>query len=237
MRRIIALVIGVVGLSAATIGAVQLGGDDKGVIPTTRKTASCEGKVARAIAKAAAKITKCHVRAALLAVKKKSFDEEACENAAGRALDKPRPHSCPPCVSLVTASGVAQLLDGGNGLLFCGGTSSFGGDDSGKVPPDLPTEKCEARAAAAYATLVAKIIGCHVQAVLAARKAGTFDDAAEDACEKSAKDGFTQTSIDGCACVNLSQIASLVEVVGDQTNGQVFCSSSPSGAFIDGALG
>jgi hypothetical protein len=117
----------------------------------------------------------------------------------------------------------------------------WGGDDTGFIPPaKSATAKCEAGAAKAANKLVSCIFKCH-----ASRASGKLaDDTAEDSCEKSLTTGKSCTALfagaiaklKGCpACINgttMANLAGMAEAVLDASNNQVYCSASPSGAFV-----
>ena len=117
----------------------------------------------------------------------------------------------------------------------------WGGDDTGLIPPaKSPTAKCEAGAAKAAEKLNACIFKCH-----ASRASGKLaDDTAEDSCENSLTTGKSCTALfaasiaklKGCpACINgttMANLAGLTESLIDGNNSTVYCSASPSGAFV-----
>jgi hypothetical protein len=116
----------------------------------------------------------------------------------------------------------------------------WGGDDTGFIPPPKSaTAKCEAGAAKAANKLIACIFKCHAD-----RASGKLaDDTAEDSCEKtlagkscSAKFAASIAKLKGCpSCLNGTTMASLagtIESVIDADNSMVYCSASPSGAFV-----
>jgi hypothetical protein len=122
----------------------------------------------------------------------------------------------------------------------------FGGDDTGYVPPGTPSSdiaKCEDKVANNAKNATGCIIKCHRDRA----KLKLADDTAEDNCEagdpkKSCFAKYHKTA-DGIlkkpcpSCLNgTGQIALFnnVELLVDNTNGQVYC-ASPSGAFVDGA--
>jgi hypothetical protein len=85
--------------------------DDGGFVPTVN-TAKCEDGVARAVAKLAGMLTKCHVRTAGAAVAGTSFDEQGCETGAASRYDTATAtlSGCPPCLDLAGAR--AAMRDG-----------------------------------------------------------------------------------------------------------------------------
>ena len=73
----------VVAVRQAAIAAPgdPFGGDDVGCIPPTAAVGKCEDGVAKALTKYMQAVIKCHVKAAISALKGKPFDEELCESA------------------------------------------------------------------------------------------------------------------------------------------------------------
>jgi hypothetical protein len=130
------------------------------------------------------------------------------------------------------------------GLLWVGtarAQTPWGGDDTGFIPPPKSaTAKCEAGAAKATGKLIACISKCH-----ASRASGKLaDDTAEDACEKTlagkscvAKFTLAISKLSGCpSCINGTTMATLAgqtEAVIDGNNSTIYCSASPSAAYVD----
>jgi hypothetical protein len=130
---------------------------------------------------------------------------------------------------------------------LCVGSASaqgvpFGGDDTGFVPPPKSaTAKCEAGAAKATNKLISCIFKCHAN-----RANGKLtDDTAEDQCEKTLATGKSCAQVfaasiaklKGCpSCINATTMANLaatVETLLDGNNSSIYCSASPSGAFLE----
>ncbi len=99
---------------------------------------------------------------------------------------------------------------------------SFGGDDTGYLPPaksDLL--KCENGVAKAMGKLMAATMKCHV-----ARASGKLaDHAAEEACEAAASAKFTgKVKTDGCGmCTDVAAIAQAAVAAADGANGLAYC--------------
>src|SRR5207245_9863631 len=87
--------------------------------------------------------------------------------------------SCPACLSPAARSSlfdtVEGLIDSNNNRIYCTGTTSWGGDDSGLLPPDKTTAKCENTVGKAAAKAIACIIKCH--------KARQYGQLADDPAE------------------------------------------------------
>ena len=142
-------------------------------------------------------------------------------------------------VSMLRAASVVAALS--VGVLWMGtarAQTPFGGDDTGFLPPAADA-KCEAGAGKAAGKLIACILKCH-----ASRASGKLaDDTAEDSCEKTlvgksctAKFAASIAKLSGCpACINgttMANLAGLTESLIDGNNSTVYCSASPSGAFV-----
>ena len=135
---------------------------------------------------------------------------------------------------------VVVALSVGLWLASARAQAPWGGDDTGFIPPPKsPTAKCEAGAAKAANKLISCIFKCHAD-----RASGKLtDDTAEDSCEKTlagkscaAKFAGSISKLKGCPpCINGTSMASLagtIESVLDADNNMVYCSASPSGAFL-----
>ena len=148
------------------------GGDDAGCIPPTANDAACEDGVAKAIRKYMQAVIKCHIKAA----DSGGFvDDELCESDAttgkgakekyDAAIAKLAPTCSGQCAFLNAPglrSTVEGLLEAGNGLIYACPGAAFGGDDSGNVPPDPTTRKCEDGVAKAISKYIARVIKCHI---------------------------------------------------------------------------
>jgi hypothetical protein len=130
------------------------------------------------------------------------------------------------------------------GLLWvatAGAQTPFGGDDTGFIPPPKSaTAKCESKASKAVVKLISCIAKCH-DSTAAGKIVG---DDAENMCEKTlalksctAKFAASIAKLTGCPpCISgatMASLAGLVETLLDGNNGMVYCSASPSGAFVE----
>jgi hypothetical protein len=209
------------------LAQTPFGGDDIGTIPSDAPNGpitTCNNGVAKATAKLAVGLLKCHIGRA-----SGKFPDDAaentCETTAKTKFGSTKVARCLPCTSLTTvAADIEALIDGNNDKIFCtSGGTPFGGDDTGNIPPDAPSgplTRCANRVAKAAANLVKRIVKCHI-----GRARGKFPtDAAEDGCEQTAISKFTMTDITGCdPCVTLTALASFVETTVDAWNGLVYC--------------
>src|SRR5712664_759675 len=179
----------VVGLA---IAQTPFGGDDGGFITSNSGFAKCENSVAKSLGKAAKCILGCHKKRAKGSLADTA--EDNCENSLPASADCKGKYdtvtgnasninaSCPPCLDTTTRAGlfdtVEALIDNNNNKIYCAGTTPWGGDDTGVLPPDKATEKCEDGVGKAAAKAIACIIKCHK-----ARQSGKLaDDTAEDDC-------------------------------------------------------
>ena len=126
--------------------------------------------------------------------------------------------------------------EGRDNNIYCAGTTPWGGDDTGVLPPDKATEQCEDGVGKAAAKAVACIIKCHK-----GRQSGKYaDDSAEDNCETGSSPSSclskynTATGKLTCdPCLDKAGLFAFIETSVDGVNGSVYCASSPSGAFLD----
>jgi hypothetical protein len=118
---------------------------------------------------------------------------------------------------------VATLVFLGLGAGATMAGTPFGGDDMGTISSSKTVNKCEGKVSKAAGKLVSAIIKCH-----AGRASGKFaNDAAENACETTAKTKFLATKLAGCApCLNAGTLAALatgIEAAVDSNNSEVAC--------------
>jgi hypothetical protein len=228
--------------------------EDSGLVPPDTKTARCEDTVARALARLAGCITKCHTKQADLALKGKPFDEEACEQGSGTpmscrtAYDKAsaallgrKRAICPPCLGAIAQGNLADLvtnfLDQRNGQIYCAGTTTFGNDDPGVVPPDKNTSRCENTVAKHLAKLARCITKCHRKQADFALRGKSFD---EEACEEGSGKRGCRAAYDTAsrsliakgicpACLDAAaqgNLADLMTTFLERNNGQTHCAGT-----------
>jgi hypothetical protein len=221
------------------------GGDDAGCVPTTAPVGKCEDGVAKALTKYVQALLKCHINAADQGVKGKAFDEELCESdpttgkGAKEKYDVAIAKLAPTCggqCAITNAPGlraaIEMVLEANNGLIYaCSGTA-FGGDDSGNVPPDSATGKCENGVAKALTKYVQALLKCHIKAADQGVKGKAFD---EELCEsdpstgKGAKEKYDAAiaklalTCPMCSTANASAVRSLAETAVECHNGDVYC--------------
>ena len=108
-------------------------------------------------------------------------------------------------------------------------TANFVLEETGFVPPDKATAKCEDRVGSLLAKLSAAIVRCHVGAGDAAAKGKPID---EEACEQAARAAYDLASakLKGCpGCLDVTARATLandVETALDQHGGEIQCAGS-----------
>src|SRR5579871_2978152 len=108
--------------------------DDNGTTTCNKAAEACQAKIGGLVAKAVGAVIKCHGKQAAAAFstannKPKSFDEEACEDAAvngpkgfvaaAQAVQAKAAGAC-DCVQVTTIAGlIKSVLDGSNSLVLC----------------------------------------------------------------------------------------------------------------------
>ena len=232
------------------LAATPFGGDDTGFVPPNKDVQKCEDSVGKSLGKAAACILGCHKKRA----DQKFADEaaeDACENNGPAAKDCKGKYNavtgnsskinslCPSCLNATNRATlfdtVEGLIDGNNNKIYCAGTTPWGGDDTGFIPPDKANAKCEDGVGKATAKAIACIIKCHK-----ARASGKFaDDTAEDNCEHGSSPSSCKGKFDNATgkltcdpCVDKAALYTFIENTVDNVNGAVYC-GSPSGAFVE----
>jgi hypothetical protein len=224
------------GGAAVAIAGTPMGGDDLGIIPNgpnAKAIIKCESGLGKGGAKLAGAIIKCHQGV----VTGKVTDEEGCETTAkSNFVAKAKLTGCDTCSN---AAGLAllveQLVDGHNDSVYCAAGAAWPGspEDTGSVPTaGSPVAKCENLVAKGAGKLIGAIAKCH-----SSRVSGKLaDDTAENGCETTAIGKFTALSAKTTSCdpcTNLTTIANVVKTNSDNSTAVVFCSNSPSGAFLE----
>lgn len=203
---------------------VPFGGDDTGFVPPGKTTAKCENAVASKVAKLLAKTNNCVRKGAKAAFKAKAFDQDACVAAARAAFDKAVAKlSCPPCLDKAGTATIASDRVGEVApMIFCAGSTTFGGGTT-LVPPDKATAKCADGAAAAFAKLATGIVACHVKLAKKLFAKKPFD---EEACEDKVRQKYDKAQAkrkDCPVCLDATAIRDDVHEHLDQRNGEVYC--------------
>jgi len=115
----------------------------------------------------------------------------------------------------------------------------FGGDDTGNIPPDFATQKCEAKVSKATAKFVKCVGKCHIS--VAKQK---FTSGAEEGCEAICEGKFdiaigkvTTAGPPACppSCMSTSLIRNVWESTFDGNNGQIYCDRACAGGGNAGA--
>ncbi|HLK10320.1 MAG TPA: hypothetical protein VKW76_02970 [Candidatus Binatia bacterium] len=120
------------------------------------------------------------------------------------------------------------------GLALAGGRAGaapgdpFGGDDTGFIPPDATTQKCESKVGKTLATFVKCVEKCHVSR--AKLKLAVTPVDAEDGCEAVCEGKYDisvgkLSAVAGCppACMSPVSIRSIWEGLLDGNNNQIYC--------------
>jgi hypothetical protein len=184
------------------------GGSPSGFVPPDKVTGKCEDGAAKNVAKLGSCVRKCHTKLADLALKGKPFDEEGCESTGPKSCrvkydattaKLTQKGTCPPCLGATAqgtiADAVMSSLDTEVGTIYCGGTTAFGDDDPGFVPPDKNTGKCEDGVAKLVGALATCVGSCQTKQAATLFKGGTFDlDACEATGVKSCRGKFDVAS-------------------------------------------
>ena len=198
------------------------GGDDTGFIPPDNATLKVEAKVGKNLAKFQKCVLKCH---AGRAAGKFGDDttEDGCEGICQQKYDLKTPAGLPACLNTIALRTLWEsTLDSFNNQIYCAGTTPFGGDDNGFIPPDTVILKCEEKVGANVAKLLKCQAKCHEK-----RAKGSFaDDTAEEPCETDCKTKYTaaNSALVGCPpCLDTSTLGDNMLAQGDNNNGQVYC--------------
>jgi hypothetical protein len=203
------------------------GGDDTGFIPPDTDNFKYEAKIGKNLAKFQKCVIKCHASRA----KGKFADdvtEDGCEgicqqkyDLANSKLIAPAPASA--CLNTMAVRNLWEsTLDSFNSQIYCAGTTPFGGDDTGFIPPDTLTFKCESK----VGSHVAKLLACEGKCHEKRAKESLADDTAEDGCEADCKTKYNAANakLTGCPpCLNASNLGDTMLAQGDNNNGQVYC--------------
>ncbi len=205
-------------------GTSPFGDEDGGFIPPDKAAAKCENAVAKQIAKLLQKSADCTRKTAKAAIKGKTFDEDACNDAIeekyNSAIAKLK---CPLCITSTDLHDIgAFTVDSAAPLIYCAGTVPFG-DEGAFVPPDKPTAKCAEGVAKSFSKLAVSIIGCHIKLAKKAFAVKPFD---EEACEDKAQQKYddAQAKRVGCPlCLDAATLASTMRSSMDDQNADIYC--------------
>ncbi|PYM78871.1 MAG: hypothetical protein DME09_22505 [Candidatus Rokuibacteriota bacterium] len=222
--------------------------EDGGFVPPDQATAKCEDGVTKTLTKLLRCALRCRARAATAALGGAPFDEAACESGNPATSCRAKydratatlvaAGNCPPCLDASALAGpLASSFDALKGALYCAGTTPFGGESAGFVPPDAATARCEAGIGTGVAKLLVCVGKCHIRRADLGVAGLPFDD---DACErtdarKSCRAKYDKVSgallaAGACpACLDSSTLAGLAdqtEGLLDRANGQVYCAST-----------
>src|SRR5262245_44050395 len=107
----------------------------------------------------------------------------------------------------------------------------FGGDDTGFVPPDKATLKCESSVTKNAAKFTLAVSICHDKAADAGVKGKTFD---EEACETAARGKYdaANAKLTCPSCIDSNAIGNTVETMLDTAaNGGIYCDTTSGTPF------
>jgi len=206
---------------------------------------ACERFTAFAMGKAMCGILTCHRKQANHAVNpnSKTVLEEPCEDTAltrfvTKATQAQGKGGACGCIDIAGLRNLIEMtLDTTiNSALYCapGPPIDPGGDDLGTLgtPPEV---RAESGLGACVCQVASHLIGCHRKAAAEALLGRVFD---EEGCEEEAVAKAEARCIHhleaALAPCNIptSSVLSQTEALLDATNGLIFCSASPSGAFL-----
>jgi hypothetical protein len=224
---IVALIIGGLSVGGARAACTTaFGGDDTGCIPPDADSLKYESKVGKNLSKFQKCALKCH-EARASGKLPDSTTEENCEDAckgkydlANTKLVVPTPATC------LNTDALRQFwqgfLDLNNNQIYCEGSTSFGGDDTGNIPSDDTILKCEKKVGSNVAKLLKCQGKCHAKRAKGSLADATEEEGCEDAC--TAKYDAANAKLEGCPlCLDTVTFGGNVRSTGDSNNGQVYC--------------
>jgi hypothetical protein len=113
------------------------------------------------------------------------------------------------------------------GIAWAAPGDPFGGDDSGSIPPDTVTQKCEAKVGKAAAKYVKCVFACHAQRAKGKLATADAEDGCEDTCKTSCTNKFAV--ITGCPpCLTPTSVSTYgdsLRTSTDNNNGTVYCAN------------
>jgi len=237
-RGWLVVVVAILGAGAAPAAQRFEGG----FVPPTKPVARCENGIVGLLSGNAACLDGCTLRAVRRALRSGvPFDDEACEERCGGALVRAAvarfaAGGCPACIEALPPALIAMLNEqasnAGAGLVACAGTVPLGGDDSGFLPPDRPTARCELAVGRAASRLDRGVLACHAHAARAAFTGRRFDfERCGGAVERRYRAAVAR--LEGCPpCLDAAGLA--MRIVSGIATGipLVYCASA-GGAFLD----
>lgn len=210
-----------------TRAATPFGGDDTGFVPPDIDNYKYEVKIGKNLSKFQRCVLKCHASRA----KGKLPDdvtEENCEGGCQTKYDLANSKLIAPplagaCLNTMSLRNFwASNLDSFNNQIYCNGVTPFGGDDTGFIPPDAATLKCESK----VGTNVGKLLACQAKCHAKRAKGSFADDTAEESCEGDCKTRYNTANMKliGCpGCLDASTAGDTILTDGDNHNGDVYC--------------
>jgi len=227
------------------VAGTPFGADDTGFVPPDKDTAKCEDGVSKEVSKLGAALLKCNIKDSDDQFKNGgtgSFDGVACQVAArGKYDTKTGALTCTGPAACVDRPGLRDLtttlINLNGGVVFCDSSSGTAQDapNTGFVPADKETQKCEDAIAKSASKLLGAIVKCHIKAADQALKGKPYN---EEACEQIAMGQYdlkTFTILECPSCLGAAAqgaLRDLVETLLDGNNVGSYC-ASPSGAFLN----
>jgi len=221
-----------------------------GFVPPDKNTSSCEGAVIKNLTKLAGCVMTCQKKEADAGFKGKPFDEQACQQGVGKPSSCRAVYNtasakllgkgtCPTCLGAGAQSGLADavmtFLQGNDGQIYCAGTTPFNSSDTGFVPPDQSSDKCEDAVMKNLTALDKCMTTCQSKQADAAFKGKPFDElACEQGTGKPAScltkyETASAKTVNCPTCLNSvaqSTVASVVASFVDENKGAVYCAGT-----------
>lgn len=233
MRFLSSLVLAIGFFASAHVVALQ---GVTGFVPPDRATASCEGKLAKRVAKLGRSLIKCRIRfpeaGTVRETRCRRMARDEYENALGRLS------GCPSCLDPEAAGDSAEreLAPTAIAAVYCDSAAgALVAAARHNAPPD--DAACQNQLAKQLGAFLESVVTCHTRAADAGHLHGqrVLDDARCTAAARRAfDDGVARLGI--CpACddaAHRSAIRDRVQALLDAENGALFC-ASPGGAFVD----
>jgi hypothetical protein len=249
MDRLLMTVLVVVGSAGLARATGPLGGDVEGFIPPDKIAFACAKQAAAAGGKAYSSIDKCHMNLTKDRFKGSNATDEGCETSTKAKLRATlnqlfQKGECPPCIEANTATlddDIEAELDAENGETYCAGSEPLGDDDTGFVPPDSNSFKCELVVHKNLTKLRRCVSKCVEKLAGFGLKGAPFDVAGCQSTDplRSCLAKYNKTRdryLSLCPpCMDQTAQDSLAGEVIAETNAgtDLFYCASPSGAFLD----
>ena len=248
MDRAYGTILGLVVSSGLAMAGIPLGGGVAGFVPPDKVAAACAKKAALAGGKAYSAIDKCHTGLAGDRFKGSSGTDEGCETSTKAKLRATlnklfQDGTCPACLEANTTTldeDIEAELDAENGDIYCAGSEPLGDDDTGFVPPDAFSFKCEVAVHKNLTKLRKCVRKCVEKLALLGLKGAPSDVAACQTTDplRSCRAKYNTTRdryLSLCPpCLDQAAQDALADEMLVETNAgsDVYYCASPSGAFL-----